>query len=214
MVGRIIDVIGKYVGLERSVVVFTSDHGEAFGEHGMTEHGHTLHWEVLQVPLIITAPSLPAGRVVDRTVSTIDLLPTILALSGLASSIPDGLSGTDLFAADGRQPGRPLYAEAMLYGSTERSLIRGDLKVLYDEQTDSCSLFDVASDPMELVDIADRRSQTATAMCAELSDKHRTLLEDYRMRNAAKADAKATPEDALERQRALEALKSLGYVDE
>ena len=47
MIGDLLKSIEKYVGLDRSLIVFTSDHGEAFGEHGMTEHGHTLHHEVL-----------------------------------------------------------------------------------------------------------------------------------------------------------------------
>jgi arylsulfatase len=45
IVGNIVQAIEKHVGLHRALIVFTADHGEAFGEHGMYEHGHTLHDE-------------------------------------------------------------------------------------------------------------------------------------------------------------------------
>jgi len=96
----------------------------------------------------------------------------------------------------------------------ERSFFRDDLKVMYDEQADASSLFDVASDTMESVDIADRRLQTATAMGAELGEMHRTLREDSRRRSAATADEETTRDCALERRLALRASKSLGYVGE
>jgi len=68
----------------------------------------------LHAPLIIAAPTLRAGSIVDRYVTTIDLLPTILVLYGRASSIPDEISWTNLIPADGHQLRRTPYAEAVL----------------------------------------------------------------------------------------------------
>jgi arylsulfatase A-like enzyme len=66
---------------ERAVIVYTSDHGEEFQEHGQFLHGATLYQEVLHVPLIIAAPGLGARRV-HTPVSLVDLAPTVLDLLG------------------------------------------------------------------------------------------------------------------------------------
>lgn len=212
MIGHLLQSIETYVGLDRSLIVFTSDHGEAFGEHGMTEHGHTLHQEVIHVPLIIASATLPAGSVVEHQVSTIDLFPTILNLTGLSSKIPADLSGVSMVPLDASQRRTSLYSEGMLYGSTERSMIRNNFKVMYDKQDGACSLFDIVSDPMELVDIADQNAQTATTMCAEVQKIYQALQGDFRARFVASNDTKTSDERTRERERALEALKSLGYV--
>ena len=70
---------------ENTIVVFTSDHGEEFGEHSqMGRHSHALYDEVLRVPLIIRLPDRKfAGTVVDRQVRGIDILPTVTDLLGL-----------------------------------------------------------------------------------------------------------------------------------
>jgi arylsulfatase A-like enzyme len=69
---------------ERTIVVATSDHGEAFREHGYVGHGRSLHEEVLRVPMIWRAPGLVgAGRRVEGQVSLIDLTPTLLDLLGV-----------------------------------------------------------------------------------------------------------------------------------
>jgi arylsulfatase A-like enzyme len=83
---------------KRATVVFTSDHGEEFCEHGGWKHGPTLFDEVLRVPLLIRPRAgrpLPATRA-DALVSLLDLLPTIEALAGLPV------------------PGRPLDGRSLL----------------------------------------------------------------------------------------------------
>lgn len=69
-----------YAQLEpEDVLVFFSDHGEEFWDHGGYEHGHTLYDELLRVPLIIKGPGMPAGRV-DAPTSLLDVAPTVLDL--------------------------------------------------------------------------------------------------------------------------------------
>ena len=79
--------------LENVIIVFTADHGEAFGEAGLFfEHGSTVHDANLNVPLLITAPGVTPG-VDDGLIRLEDLMPTILSLAGLRSHAPptDGL---------------------------------------------------------------------------------------------------------------------------
>jgi len=87
----------KALGLyDNAVIVFTSDHGEEFGEHGMYGwHGHTMYDELLHVPLIIKLPkSIAAGTVINEQVRSIDIAPTILEIAG--SPIPVSFAGKSL----------------------------------------------------------------------------------------------------------------------
>ena len=77
-----------------SLIIFTSDHGEEFHEHGGYEHGHSLYDEVIHVPLMIKGKDFPRGVVEGRTVSTIDIYPTILDYLGIP--IPGNLNGLSL----------------------------------------------------------------------------------------------------------------------
>jgi arylsulfatase A-like enzyme len=82
---------------EDTLLVVTSDHGEAFFEHGIYMHDYAPFDEVLRVPLIISYPRVlrvGGGRVVDGIAWHLDLMPTILGLAGVA--VPDGLQGVDL----------------------------------------------------------------------------------------------------------------------
>lgn len=75
--------------LDNTIVVITSDHGEQFGEHGISGHANSLYLDLLHVPLIIRyPPAVPASRRVGTLVSLRDLPATILDLAGLSGSLP------------------------------------------------------------------------------------------------------------------------------
>ena len=94
-IGRVLERL-RTLGLEeKTLVVFTSDHGEEFLEHGRMFHGQTVYGELANVPLIVRQPgAVPQGLVVNDTVQSIDIMPTILELSGLA--VPEGAQGRSL----------------------------------------------------------------------------------------------------------------------
>jgi len=79
-----------------ALVIFTSDHGEEFGEHGIVGwHSHTLYDELLRVPLVIRFPEgRHAGTTVGAQVRLLDLAPTVLGEIGL--EVPAGFEGVDL----------------------------------------------------------------------------------------------------------------------
>jgi arylsulfatase A-like enzyme len=100
--------------LDNTLVIITSDHGEAFGEHGRLGHKHGLHTEETHVPLLMRYPErIPAGHVVRDPVSLVDLAPTVLEfadLPGLAgqwgrSLLPLATAATDAL------PERPMPME-------------------------------------------------------------------------------------------------------
>ena len=91
-VGRLLDEL-KELGLEKNtLVIFTSDHGEMLGDHGMTSKG-VLYEGAVHVPLLIRLPGrIPAGTVVETPVSTIDLFATILDYTGQPGHASQGRS--------------------------------------------------------------------------------------------------------------------------
>ncbi len=75
-----------------SIVVVTSGHGEAFGEHGFIEHRGNVYPEVVHVPLVIAAPGrLPIGKRISTPVQLQDVYPTLLDLAGIEPSPPGSL---------------------------------------------------------------------------------------------------------------------------
>ena len=97
LIGRLLERLGEPDLASRTVVVVTSDHGEALGEDGLVGHGF-LHETNLLVPLIIATPDgLGAGTTLPDQVRGVDLLPTLLELASLA--VPPGLNGVSLVAA-------------------------------------------------------------------------------------------------------------------
>lgn len=85
-VGRILDKLDELDLRENTIIVFTADHGDFAGEHNMFGKGGVYYDSLVRVPYIVSWPGggVPQGEVDESPVSTIDLLPTILQLSGVA----------------------------------------------------------------------------------------------------------------------------------
>ena len=75
-IGAFLDSLRERDLLERSLVIVTADHGDAFGEHGYYEHPRYLHEELTHVPLLVRPPG-GAGEVASTPVSTLDIVATI-----------------------------------------------------------------------------------------------------------------------------------------
>lgn len=137
------------------VLVFTSDHGEALGEHARLGHGSTLYDEVLRVPLLVRAPGL-APRRDAAPASLVDLPRTLIAL---ARGQPwPNWAGRDLFAP--MQRPLPVHAfECSATPETRMAAIDGALKLIVHaaqaDQPDARLLeaYDLAADPLELASL-------------------------------------------------------------
>ncbi len=84
-VGEIIRALEKNGLKEETIIIYTSDHGDFVGQHGMVEKaamGHNVYEDILQVPLIIHYPGQDQGQVRYELVSQVDILPTILEMIG------------------------------------------------------------------------------------------------------------------------------------
>lgn len=81
--GRIMRKLQALGIWDDSLIIFTADHGEAFGEHGILGHQDCMYDEVLRTPLLMQYPGLEGDRRIREPVVSIDLFPTILELAGL-----------------------------------------------------------------------------------------------------------------------------------
>ena len=182
---RLLDELERRGILSRGVVVFTSDHGEEFWEHGGMGHGHSHHGEVVDVPLVVVAPGLPPG---PRTgvASLLDVAPTIRAAVGL---VPNGI---DL---RGSVPeGRIATAWGGLVAHIDCSARSPDRRVIVRdcaEAPSAISAFDLDDDPRELQPSTWEPSEPVVRAARAVSSPPR--------------DAPATVDR--------EALRALGYVE-
>lgn len=95
-VARLLEALRRRGQLDNTIVVYTSDHGDYAGEHGMWGKSCTLYDALVRVPLIMAGPGIPSGGALDGMVQSIDVLPTLLGLLGLP--VPDTVHGLPLQA--------------------------------------------------------------------------------------------------------------------
>jgi arylsulfatase A-like enzyme len=197
--------------LDRAVIVITADHGEEFGEHGYMLHGLTLFNAAMRIPLIIIAPGLTGGGVVDDNVSLVDVAPTLLELAG-AGSAPS-FEGRSLVPLMG-SPYSPLAVWARWFGVRDaigeiepffrrdyrkhaQAIVSGPLKLLVAPGGQT-TVFDVQKDPFE-VEPLDPESADASGLLQRLTEQ-RTALQ---ARVAASAQGEALDDATREKLRAL-----------
>jgi arylsulfatase len=177
------------------LIVLTSDHGEAFLEHGKVLHGHT--WEeVLRVPLIIKWPGGErAGERVEVPSGALDLAPTLLRAAGLPT---DGLPGRDLRRLE---VARPVFA-----GSNFDLVVDGRWKAVIDPRDGGRRLFDLLVDPAERRDLAAERPAEFERLAGLIRDRAERERRFARQLDAASDRRRELTEEERER------LRALGYL--
>lgn len=133
---------------DRTLLVVTSDHGEAFMEHGQWAHGFQLYDEALHVPLVMRLPGVvPAARRVNTPVSLVDVTPTVLDLLGVPS--PHALDGLSL-APLLREPPAPFPRAAVFAQARDLFAVRTvSHKCIFKTPTSAYDCFDLTEDPGE-----------------------------------------------------------------
>ena len=155
--GMVLDKI-EDLGLDQTTrIVYTSDHGDSNGTHGMVGNGHLLE-EVSAVPLIVAGPDVPAGQVSHQIASHVDLFPTIVEAVGANLSDEDQtLPGISLWSAVGGSDDRERigFAQYHAYASLRGSFMIRERKMkLIHHVGMPLQLFDLANDRHELNDLA------------------------------------------------------------
>jgi choline-sulfatase len=152
-VGRLLDALGP--ARSDTLIVATSDHGEAFGEHGEYAHSIFVYDTTLRVPLLISGAGITPGTRIADAVTLADVAPTVMRLLG--PPLPD-VDGIDLSPALGGTalPRREQYAESFAplieFGwAPLRSIRSGSWKLVAAPKPE---LFDIEKDPGEQTNLA------------------------------------------------------------
>ena len=194
---------------DRALVVFTSDHGEEFWEHGAQGHGHTLYQELLSVPLIVKLPgSSIRGRVAMR-VSTESLMPTILDLCGLSFD-SERFSSTSvkpwLRSDGGHRSPKAIVGSAQVLFDHRQTVLFEEFKYIRSLIGDEEELFDLGADPGERHSLA-RTERGVVDRARRLLEAHEQTSKRLREHlGIVRGERVDFDEETFER------LKALGYV--
>lgn len=208
---RFVDsILGEIVGelrsrglWERTLFVFTADHGDEFMDHGGLGHGRTLYPEMLRIPMLFAGAGLaerPAR--LEGLVRNLDLAPTIAAAAGTS---PDTLEGTSLLEAI--TGGKASYAESSYgRGVSLRSLVDERWLFVADVSDGERWLYDRRSDPGATTDVAAEHPEVVRRLAgrvAELEKEHRKV---ERLARRLGKDGDGADEEVIRQ------LKALGYL--
>jgi choline-sulfatase len=207
LVGRLDAALTRLGIRDETLLAVTSDHGEGLGDHGEAVHGYFVYESTLAVPLLFRGPGIQPGRRVTTTARSIDLVPTLLDLLGVAPGSPARLSGRSLAPAlrgGPEPPAEATYAESLTpllhFGWSDlRALRDGRFKFILAPRPE---LYDLRDDPAESRNLAGSSKGQADALRDALA---RRLAEEKASAESAPAAAAVPPE-------MLEQLGALGYV--
>ncbi|MCK4328436.1 sulfatase-like hydrolase/transferase [candidate division WOR-3 bacterium] len=203
MIGRFLE---SSLDLAKTIVIITSDHGEEFGEHGGF-HRIKPYDEMLHIPLIFAGPNVPKNVVVDESVSSIDIAPSILDLCGLPEEVL--FEGETLLSIM-----RGERKEGVVISEYDRRRVDGDSapegkvfiirngcwKLIVREQ--GKEMYDLESDPKESCNMFEQHLEIANALRSKLTE-HIVFLDAHRI-----AVKEVRLDKSLE-----DNLRALGYLD-
>jgi arylsulfatase A-like enzyme len=221
LIGPLIEKLKQLEIYEDALVIFTSDHGEEFYDHGGWGHGQSMYNESLRVPLIIKFPdSRHKGRRIPEWVSLVDIMPTILEEAGIdyADENLDGISLTG-YLENGGSFSRRLLAdvgEDVLGFHLPRKIaaVQDRDKVIFRERmkkqdlsfftvpppySNVVEMYRLPDDPGERLNLADTYPGLVNSLISQVNAVYR---------NAAKRRTEKAEVD----ERVKEQLKALGYI--
>jgi arylsulfatase A-like enzyme len=208
MDAQIADLIARLKQLhlyDNTLIIITSDHGEALGERNLLGHGISADQDQVNVPLIVKYPGQGQKQVVESRVGHTDILPTILEVTGVA--LPKFMQGFGLRGGAGTANRRIVsesFPQAALmkldpkFSRTERALFEENFKFI-DSTAGKRELYDLAADPGESKDLCSAEGARCSRMQEEL---------DAWVSGIPKHTGPARKIDS----QTLERLRSLGYV--
>ncbi len=196
LVGEIVSEVEALGLADETRFLYTSDHGEMLGNHGMWTK-MLMNEESAGIPLILAGPDVPEGKIVDTPASLVDCHPTILeALGHTSTAAEQSLPGVSLFdLANGDRPQRTVLSEYHDGGSpTGYFMVRQDeWKYVYYAGSRP-QLFDLRNDPLEDNDLGE--SPAHRGLRGDCEALLREILDPDQVNAAAFAD-QASKVDAL-----------------
>ncbi|MBM3525729.1 MAG: sulfatase [Alphaproteobacteria bacterium] len=193
-IGRVLGTAERLGLRDGARIVYTSDHGESLGAHGLFGK-YCLYDESIGVPLLLSGPDVPRGAVVDEPVSDVDLFPTLVEGAGGRMKPEDAdIGGESLWPilAGGKRK-RPVFAEYHAAGSRHGMFMlrRGNEKLIYHAHA-PMQAFDLADDPLELRDLT--ATPEGRMRAASLERELRKICDPEAVDAQAKADQRSKAE--------------------
>ncbi len=171
-IGKVLATLEREGLRDRTAIILTGDHGEAFGEHRMLGHGFTMYEEEIRVPLMVSVPGIEPA-VIDVARSTVDIAPTIVDLFG--SRPPAGWRGRSLLrdVGMGAPERRTVIVDLPeMKGRTQKqAVMMGEMKVILSRA--GILVFDLAQDPREHAPIAKDDPRASRAIEAARNELRR-----------------------------------------
>ena len=200
LIGNLLSTLNHYGLTEETRIIYTSDHGEMLGNHGLWTKLQ-MYEDSVSIPMILSGPDIPQGKVVDTPVSLVDCYPTVIENAGLSLTDSErSLPGVSLFdIASGDQPERYIISEYHDGGVSTGMymLLNGRWKYNY-YPGHSSQLFDMVNDPNEDIDLSG-------------SPEHQTVLEECEAALRSVLDPEQVNQRALEKQQII--IDELGGYD-
>ena len=162
-IGRFLEALNETGELQRTVILFTSDHGELLGDHNLFRKALPYEGSA-RVPFIVSLPNHQSKRrTSDIPVELQDVLPTLLEASGI--SIPDGVDGRSVlpeYKDDESLSWRQYIHGEHAYGEDSNHFITdGKCKYIWFSQTGQEQFFDLVQDPQETVNLIESETQAS-----------------------------------------------------
>ena len=180
-IGTLLDFVEQQPWAARTAIIVTADHGEAFGEHGMSRHAHEVWEELVHVPLFVMVPGA-APRVIDTPRGAVDLAPTYIELLGAKPSA--ALPGTSLVAELRSAKTEPPAARDVIvdlpedeYNERRRALVHGSTKLIAFGNDVRFALYDLEADPREADDLSRKRPELAAEMRLLYKEASKRIIE-------------------------------------
>mgnify|MGYP006280191509 CR=1 FL=1 len=211
--GKVLDALAR-LGLDQNtIVIFTSDHGEALGERGEWGHGKHPYTDQIHIPLVIAPPNPQRpGAVVDTQVQLLDLAPTILHYAGPNRKRMPHAQGKSLhrLLQNGDAAAR-FYDRNILaidgWVEASMALLEGPWK-LFLEPSGEYRLVHFLENPSETGNLSEAHPGTAARLTKELEGRV-ARQKQLRAKLRAASDTAEVPVDPAK----LEVIEALGYLD-
>jgi len=213
--GRLSEASQADAGNRGLLTIVTSDHGEAFWEHGWNGHNRNLFDEEVRVPLIMHwRGRIAAGQRIGEPVSLVDLFPTVLAATEVVASdlTEDGIDLLPAIVGNRRiDSDRALYLQRPVRDRSPRrrhkpaasfGVRKGNWKLVNGRKARRSLLFDLEADPGETRDLSYAEPERAAELAAQIA-----TWSQVEAANAPARDTNPVPEE-VERK-----LRALGYAD-
>lgn len=210
-IGRLLDWLNNSRFAENTIIIVVADHGEEFLERNHWGHVETnLYDEILKVPLIIRLPGQVEGKVIQRQVRTLDIMPTVLSLC--SCPLPDGVEGSSLVPL---WSGNESQYEGMI-SISERWRDEGDIShiialrtqsfkyIWNDRKPDQPALYNLQADPEE--------KQNVIALYPARAAEFQSVVDQHLQRVAQTRPTNDVSKPGLDKEM-INRLRGLGYLD-